>query len=184
MDDRDALSLAVSKSNIVISLLGPNTMRLPSYDLYPNFYRSLFALMREHQVTRIYAMGTISISKPEDGFSLLRSVLVWLVYLAANAAYWNIIGVGEVFEKEAAALDWTIFRIAGIPGGSDEASWKKDREQEVAAGWVADKTWSITVKRSALAKWLVDSAEDDGKQWVGKMPAISAKAGATGKKDL
>jgi hypothetical protein len=58
-------------------------------------------------------MGTISISKPEDGFSLLRSVLVWLVYLAANAAYWNIIGVGEVFEKEAAALDWPFSGLRG-----------------------------------------------------------------------
>jgi hypothetical protein len=108
-------------------------------------------------------------------------VLVWLVYLVANAAYRNILGIAKVFEAEGAGLQWTIFRIGGIPGGSDEESWKKDREQEVAAGSVGDETWSLTVKRSALAKWLVDSAEGDGKQWAGKMPTISGEAAGSKK---
>jgi len=176
MDNHEALSLAISKSNIILSLLGPNSLNIPSGTFFPDFYRTVFSLMREHHVSRIYAMGTISIPNAKDRFSLLRSLVVWLVYLAANTAYQNIIGIGKAFEEDAKGLDWTIFRIASIPGGADEVSWKEGREQEVVAGWVADETWCISTKRGALAKWLVDSAEGDGKEWVGQMPAISARA--------
>jgi putative NADH-flavin reductase len=182
MDDEEALSTAVAKSNIIISLLGPNTMKLKSYTLFPDFYRLLFKLMKEHHVTRIYAMGTISIPQPADRFSILRYIVVWLVYLIARSAYRNILGVAKVFEEEGQGLDWTIFRIAGIPGESDEESWKKDREQDAVAGAVADGKWGMTVKRSALARWLVDAAEGDGKEWVRKMPTISGVSG--GKKSV
>lgn len=180
MNDRDALSLAISRCNVIISLLGPNQFRLPSSTLYPDMYRTIFALMREHNVKRIHAMGTISIYQPEDAFSLLRS-LVSLVYLVAHMAWQNIIRVGKVFEEEAKDLDWTIFRIAGIPGGSDEVSWKADMETEVVAGWVADETWSLSTKRSGLAKWLVDAMEGENDEWIGRMPAISGRAGSAKK---
>jgi hypothetical protein len=183
MDDRESLSLAISKSNVIISLLGPNQLRLPSSTLYPDFYRTVFSLMRGHGVTRIYAMGTISIPQPKDGFSLLHSLLVWLVYLLGNTAWQNIIGIGKLFEQGSEGLDWTVFRIALIPGGSDEASWKADRENEAVAGWVADGTWSISIKRGALAKWLVDAIEGEGEKWSGLMPAVSGLA-ASAKKVL
>lgn len=183
MDDREALSLAISKANVIISLLGPNQMRLPSYTVYPDFYSSIFGLMREHYVSRIYAMGTLSISQPKDQFSLIRSLLVWLVYLVAHSAWRNIIGVGKVFESEAQDLDWTVFRIGGISGGSDEASWTKDREVGVVAGWVGEERWSVVLRRSGLARWLVDCIEGAGGVWIGLMPAVSKDA-KSGKKTL
>ncbi|KAG4426901.1 hypothetical protein IFR05_017616, partial [Cadophora sp. M221] len=130
------LTLAIAKSHSIISLLGPNVRdkNLPP-TLYSDFYTLLFPLMRAHSVRRILAMGTLSIPCAQDRFSLLRSVVVFLMPVFFNGPYRCILNVGEVFEnlgKEGGngiGIDWTIFRIAGIPGGYDEESWKRDRSE-------------------------------------------------------
>ena len=38
---------------------------------------------------------------------------------------------------------------------------------------MADAKWSMTVRRSLLAKWLVDQVEEGGEAWIGKRPAVS-----------
>jgi hypothetical protein len=182
MDDLESLSLAVSKSYIIISLLGPTTFRIPSYTFYPDMYKSLFPLMYQHNVKRIYAMGTFSIYLPDDQFSWSRSFWVWLVYILVHAAYRNITGIPKVFEEEGKGLDWTIYRIGGIPGGCDKGTWEKQREGEVFAGSVGAPGWSSWVHRSALAKWLVDCAEGDEGKWVKKLPAVSSLT--VGKKSI
>ncbi|CAM1505075.1 Fc.00g107120.m01.CDS01 [Cosmosporella sp. VM-42] len=179
MDDLEALSTAVSKCSVVLSLLGPSiTSRGVPKSLFADFYKTaLFPLMRQHGVRRIFAMGTISIESPEDKFSLFQYVCVRLVWLFANFAYRNVINIGEVFENEAQGLEWTVYRIASIPGGSDEESWKKGREDgELFTGWVAEKGWTSSTNRSLLARWLVDGAEGNADNWVGKMPAVSRRA--------
>ena len=97
----------------------------------------------------------------------------------ANAAYNTIIGLGEVFENDAKDLDWTIFRIGNIPGESDAANWAQDREDGPAfVGWVAEPGWTLSQRRGALARWLVDAVEGGLTDWVQKMPAVS-KLGAS-----
>ncbi|KFY36944.1 hypothetical protein V494_04926 [Pseudogymnoascus sp. VKM F-4513 (FW-928)] len=120
LDDLEALSTAVSSSHTVLSLLGPTTTRKLDATIYSTFYTSLFALMREHSVRRIFAMGTLSISQPDDKFSLIRLFLVFIVRLFANSAYRAILDIARAFEEAGEGVDWTVFRIAGIPGGSDE----------------------------------------------------------------
>jgi hypothetical protein len=135
--------------------------------------------MREHGVRRIYAMGTPSIVLPQDSWSLLRSAGVLLVRVAASWVYRTIIGIGEVFEKDGGDLDWTVFRIGGIPGGSDKESWERDREDGKAfVGWVAEKGWTMSQRRGALARWLVDAVEGGLQEWVRKMPAVSRLQGS------
>lgn len=95
-----------------------------------------------------------------------------------STPYQSILKVGDVFAKEGAGngIDWTVFRIAGIPGGDDEESWKKDRNEGAGhfVGWVGEKGWSMNQKRGALARWLVDAIEGGADQWIGKMPAVAA----------
>jgi hypothetical protein len=136
--------------------------------------------MRTHGVRRIFAMGTISIPAESDSFSLSRLLLVGLVRGVANSAYSTITQVGQLFAKEAGeGIDWTIYRIAGIPGGSDEASWRADREDgEVFEGFIGEEGWSLSQKRGALARWLVDAVEDGKEKWIGKMPLVSRYAGS------
>ncbi|RSL55388.1 hypothetical protein CEP54_009436 [Fusarium duplospermum] len=181
LEDTEVLSTAVSKSYVVVSLLGPNINGLkmdPS--VMADFYkRSLFPAMRQHGVKRVYAMGTISIVRPEDSRSLLRYCMVAFVRLVAGGAYRTVINISQTFEEDAKGLDWTIYRIAGIPGGSDHESWKRDREDGKAfVGWVGETGWTMSQRRGALARWLVDAVEDGLTEWIGKMPAVSKLAGS------
>lgn len=184
MDDLAALSTAVAQSSVIISLLGPqiNSGSI-SPTLFADCYKSsVFPLMRQHGVSRIMAMGTLSIVRSEDRWSFLRFLMVLFVRLFINNIYRNILNIAEVFEKEAHGLDWTVYRIASIPGESDEASWRRDREDgQTFVGWIGEKGWSVSQKRGALARWLVDAAEGGAVEWVGKMPAVSQLAGSKGK---
>ncbi|KFY05456.1 hypothetical protein V492_08524 [Pseudogymnoascus sp. VKM F-4246] len=184
LDDLEALSTAVSSSHTVLSLLGPTTTRKFDPTIYSTFYTSLFALMREHSVRRIFAMGTLSIPQPDDKFSLIRLFLVFIVRLFANSAYRAILDIARAFEGAGERVDWTVFRIAGIPGGSDEKAWKKDREEgEAFEGWIGEGGWSVMQKRGALARWLVDATEDGKESWIGKMPAVGKLKGSKRKAD-
>lgn len=129
-------------------------------------------------------MGTLSIPQPADKFSILRLFLVFIVHLFANSAYRAIIDIARAFEEAGEGVDWTVFRIAGIPGGSDDETWKKDREDgEVFEGWIGERGWSAMQKRGALARWLVDAMEDGKEMWIGKMPAIAKLKGSKRKAD-
>lgn len=180
MSDIPKLSSAVAQSSVVISLLGPNSLRMTDPELFANFYQSsVFPLMREHSVKRILAMGTISIREPEDKPSWLRWLLVLVVRLLASVAYRNILNIAETFRNDAQDLDWTVFRIANIPGGSDEADWAKDREEcDAFVGYVGDAGWSLQQRRGSLARWLVDAVEGGADEWIGKLPAVSRLAGS------
>ncbi|RYP02539.1 hypothetical protein DL764_005783 [Monosporascus ibericus] len=176
IDDVEALSFAVAKSFIILSLLGPSSLTaLPDPSIYSDFYARLFPLMRQHGVKRIMAMSTPSAGQPEDRFHLLMTLLILLVRFIAPKAYQAVRGIANVFKEQARGLDWIVYRIAGIPGASDEEAWKKGRESGgVHAGYVGDGTWSLTTNRSALARWLVDAVEDEEgmRDWIGKLPAV------------
>lgn len=144
------------------------------------FYELVFSLMREHGVRRIYGMSTLSYWAPEDAFSVLRWLMATLVFIVANKAWRAVRGIAQTFRDHGDGLDWTVYRIAGIPGGSDEASWRADREDGlVYEGGVAQAGWTWRQKRAALARWLVDAVEEGKTEWVGKMPAVSRLAGST-----
>lgn len=184
MDDLAAFSTAVAQSSVIISLLGPNINDGKiNPTLFADCYKSsVFPLMRQYGVRRIIAISTLSIVRPEDRWTFLRFMIVLLVRVFANAVYRNILNVADAFDKEAQGLDWTVFRIASIPGESDEASWRKDREDgEAFVGWIGEKGWSISQKRGALTRCLVDAAEGRAEEWVGKMPAVSQLAGSKNK---
>jgi nucleoside-diphosphate-sugar epimerase len=179
LTDKDALSGAVAQSAVVVSLLGPNTIRGINPEIYFDFYKELFQQMRAHAVRRIFAMSTLSYSVPEDRSSLKRGLLVALVRTVVPLGYQTVHRLCQAFLEHAEGLDWTIFRIAGIPGGSDEASWRQDREDgEAFEGWVGEEGWCTSQRRGALARWLVDAVEDGKPQWIGKMPAVSRLAGS------
>ena len=179
LTDTETISSATAQAKGIVSLLGPNTLTGINENLFLDFYRSLFTAMRQHGVARIFAMGTVSIADPNDVFSLKRQVMVGLVRTVVPSAYRLITAIGRLFleGQEAGDLEWTIFRIGGIPGGSDEASWMKDREDgKTFEGYIGQEGWSTSQKRGALARWLVDAVEDGKSRWVRKMPAITRLA--------
>jgi hypothetical protein len=177
MADVDAISNAVSRSSTVVSLLGPNTLFGLDPKAFSDFYEQLFDLMRQHGVRRVFGMSTLSFPQPQDTFSIQRLLILILVLIVANKGYQTAVAIARAFEEHADGLDWTVYRIAGIPGGSDEKSWKEDREDgEAFEGWIGHPGWTAGQKRGALARWLVDAVEDGKPQWIGKMPAVSRLA--------
>ena len=141
--------------------------------------------MRATGVRRIYAMSTLSYPQPNDVFSIIRLLVVALVFIVVNKGWQTARGIARVFDDERSGdIDWTVFRIAGIPGGCDEEAWRRDREDgEVFEGWIGEKGWTAGQKRGALARWLVDAVEDGKVEWVRKMPAVSRLAGSKRRAD-
>jgi len=185
MTDTDALGTAISRSRLILSLLGPSstTFRIESPTQFADHFRTaVFPLMRAHGVRRIFLMGTISIARPDDGFSLLRLLVVWFVRLVVPKAYRNVLAVESLCERDAEAtrdVDWTVYRIAGIPGDCTEEAWRRDRgDGDAYVGPVGGKGWGSSQRRGALARWLVDAAEDGKAELVGAFPAVSRLAGA------
>ncbi|OIW22703.1 NAD(P)-binding protein [Coniochaeta ligniaria NRRL 30616] len=179
LSDLSALEAAVAQAGSIISLVGPSSVRIPDPNPYIPFYSSLFPLMRKHGVKRILAMSTVSAPDEQDGFALIRWLLVTLISLFLPAPYHTMLGIAKVFREEATGLDWTVFRLGMLPGGSDEASWAKDRGEAVFAGYIGGE-WKSWIKRGALARWLVDTVEVEGDgagQWIGKLPAVSKGKG-------
>ncbi|KAL3430024.1 mediator complex subunit 27-domain-containing protein [Aspergillus tetrazonus] len=179
-DDLPTLSAAIARTKVVISLLGPNIIRMSNPTLFADIYKTLvFPLMREHGVRRIFAMGTPSISRPEDSWTLFTAVVIPIIRIFAHSAYANVRAIGDAFEQHADGLDWTVFRIAAIPGNHDEESWRTDREDaDVFVGWVGEKGWTPSQKRGALARWLVDAAEGGADEWSSSSPSTSSTSNA------
>ncbi|KAH7176096.1 hypothetical protein EDB81DRAFT_897139 [Dactylonectria macrodidyma] len=175
MDNIDKLGSAVAKCNIVLSLLGPNSSQGRSLapSLYPSYYSALFPLMRQYGVTRIFAMNSASAEDAQDSWVLVLYLLTLIIRVLVPNAYRTMQGISRVFKEEDRGLSWTLFRLANLPGNDDEESWRKDREDgPVYAGYVGKKGYTLSLKRAALARWLVDSTESGAPEWIGKMPAV------------
>lgn len=179
MTSTSDLSPAMAQTSVVISLLGPDIMQKGlGPKLFSNMYGStVLPLMREHGVRRIFAMTTLSIKLPEDHWTLIQTLVTNIMWLLLSSKYQAMHNIKDVFVNDAQDIDWTLFRLTGIPGGADEESWRRDRDQgKVFVGYIGLKGWTTSIKRAALARWLVDAAEDGQARWIRKMPAISARA--------
>ncbi|TAQ84003.1 hypothetical protein B7494_g7671 [Chlorociboria aeruginascens] len=163
----------------MISLLGPTTIRQPKNTEYADYYRTIVGLMKEHDVRRIYAMGTIYIYQAEDHGSFIRFLGAWITSIFAPGMYHNIIAIQKIFENEQTAndIEWAVHRVGNIPGSSD--AWSVDREQgegEAYAGPIGAPGWSIFTNRSVLARWLVDAAESAVPHWNHQFPAVMPRS--------
>jgi len=89
LGNTEALSTAVAQCSVILSLLGPQiSQRISSPTFFADCYKAtVFPLMRHHGVTRIVAIGTISIQRPEDRWALTQLIIVAFVRLFANAVY-------------------------------------------------------------------------------------------------
>ena len=181
MTDYATFSSALRGCSAIISHLGGDINNPHSNPtMYTEMYRNtIIPAMREHGVKKILLMGTIAISRPEDSSILVRPLIMLYLRLKANAMYRDLIANTAMFETEANDLDWTIFRIAAIPGEPDEESWRKWREEEeLYVGPMGAKGWTMNTNRSRLARWLVDAVEGRAEEWVRMMPAVTRLAGS------
>ncbi|KAH7011056.1 hypothetical protein EDB80DRAFT_571256 [Ilyonectria destructans] len=161
--DAERLTKAIKGQDVIVSLLGPTGS--VSGTPYTDAYCLIFSLMKRWKVKRILAMGTLSISDPEDGFSILAFLGVTLIRIIANSTYKDIVSFGKLFDKEATkdGLDWTIFRLGFLGDGAPQTS---------KVGYVAKNGWAMKNQRADVASWLVEEIEKDNSEWIRKRPSI------------
>ena len=177
MSDQEGLFKAMTSCSAVLSLLGPSLAdKNIEPSLYADYYKqSVFPCMRKHGIRRIMAMGTVSISRSDDRWTLFQGTARIFMQLFATAVYKNMLHLEAAFEREAKDLDWTVFRIARIVGDSDERAWEKDREEgELFVGNVGDKGWSGSVTRARVTRWIVENMGSH--MWSSQMPYVSRQA--------
>jgi hypothetical protein len=126
--------------------------------------------MRAAGVRRILSLATTSVSDPHDGFALTAAGPVLAVRAFANSAYSTFIEVAAAFDGLAAdggaALEWTLFRVAGLGNGA---------EGDVVATYVGGEGYRSAVNRADIAKWVVGQVELDEAQWVGERPLLCSQ---------
>lgn len=181
-NDKPALTSAMRGCTAVISHLGA---RITDWDISPRMYVDMYRdaivpAMRANGVRRVFLMGTMAMRRPEDSWTVMTPLVLAYMSVFARPVLRNLVDIAGFFTDEVRAeLDWTVFRIANLPGEADEGSWKRDRgEGELFEGPVGAKGWSGNTNRSRLARWLVDGVEDGKTEWVGKMPAVTRLAGS------
>jgi len=162
--DDHALSTAMDGVQVVISTLGPSVKRgpfHPSDTPLAHGYSHIIAAMGMHKVTRLIALGTASITDPNDKFSCQFWLLIKGVATFARNAYKDVVAIGEIIRGEGVDLEWTIVRV---PVLTDKES------KEVIAGYVGDGKTKTTVSRAAFAAFVLGELEKN--EWIRKAPLV------------
>ncbi|KAG9232374.1 hypothetical protein BJ875DRAFT_81691 [Amylocarpus encephaloides] len=170
----------LSAFSSVISCLGPlgitRTYNTPIGDFYTSLLQYLNALPTATRKPYILALATPSQPDQLDSFSLLMWIGILLLRLVTPGSYREIRGIGAAFLNYGKDVEWTLYRVGGL---TNEKAILMKEGKVAQAGYVGDGKWGMMSDREQIARWLVkqiQSREEGtgaGRQWVGKMPAIS-----------
>jgi len=162
LTDREAVESALEGVDVVLSALGPafgqpsNTPLAKGYDL-------VIDAMYKHGVKRLIALGTTSISDPEDKSSFAYYCMIKAVKTGARSAYNDIVAIGNTIRDKGRDLDWTIVRVPILTNGGCT---------DVIAGYVGDGNVKTTLPRKAFAAFVVEEIEKG--HWVKKAPLLTS----------
>ncbi|KAI6045187.1 NAD-P-binding protein [Pisolithus marmoratus] len=166
LTDAESLSDALQDVDAVLSALGPAVSRGPFHpkgEPLAHAYSLLISLMKERGVTGLIALGTPSIKDPKDKFSLTMSTIVTGVSTFANAAYRDVVAIGETICREGDTLDWTIARVPLLSSGSSES---------FVVGYVGDGQTTTCLTRIAFVAFVLQELVK--KEWVKARPLVTS----------
>jgi len=125
-------------------------------------YRALIPHLIQHGPKRCLILGTISIPGPNDSHALAATLSITAVRLLAPSAYHEIVGVGKLFDDEAAQLQWTMFRVGGLANG----------DGDVVATTIGGQGYSPAVRRGGVAAWLVEQCGKEEPEYLREKPLL------------
>lgn len=166
LEDEDAISKSMEGVHAVLSALGPSVTRGP---FHPNntpiahAYARIIRIMHAHNVKRLLALGTASISDPSDKFNAIFWALVNGVKTLAYNAYKDVVALGETIRGDTEGLIWTITRVPLLTNSESK---------DVIAGYIGDGKVGTSLSRTAFAAFMVRELETN--EWVKKAPMISS----------
>ena len=168
LEDEDAISKSMEGVHAVLSALGPATTVTrgpfhPRNTPLAHAYSRIIRIMHAHNVKRLLALGTASISDPHDKFQLSFWVLVNGVKATAYNAYKDVVAIGETIRGEGQELVWTIVRVPLL---------NYSESKNVIAGYIGDGKIGTSLPRAGFAAFVVKELEKN--EWTRKAPMISS----------
>lgn len=161
LEELDKAEAAVQGVDAVISALGPLPSH-PSNTPIATFYGHLIDYMHKYNVKRLIVLSTASSKDPNDKFNLKYAALIAGVRILSNAAYREIVAIGEIMRTKGVDLDWTMVRVPILTNADTEG---------VVAGYVGDGKTGTILARKAFAAFSIGEIEK--REWVQKAPLIS-----------
>jgi hypothetical protein len=123
-------------------------------------YRNIVTAIQTHQVGRLVALGTPSITDPADRREPALLVLVAVGKRIKPAAYRTMVGIGEIVR--ASELDWTIVRVPLLTDGP--------RTERIDVRPVGNNG-SIRLSRANAAAYFLQQAQATTR--IGQAPLIT-----------
>lgn len=160
LSDITAIENAVQGSDAVLSMLGPLGNDKRNAEL-GNGYENIILAMKKNNVKRLIAMGTASISIPEEKKPFKFRWLVFMVKNIIPGSYKEIRRIGSIVMNSG--LDWTLLRISILTSGNEVG--------KVKIGPYGETKLGLTITRSDLAALFIDQVED--RSFICKAPAVS-----------
>ncbi|KAJ7901528.1 hypothetical protein B0H13DRAFT_2027901 [Mycena leptocephala] len=157
---------AGGKVDAVLSTVGPG-MGHPSTLPLTAAYKEIISVMATQGCKRLIALSTLSAEDSRDQFSLIASILVFIVWVIQRSAWRDIIAYSKLIAEECDKhdIEWTLVRVPGLH--------TKPNQKAVAGIWGDGKT-GVLLSRHVIAEFYV--REIEGKEWARKAPALSSTA--------
>ncbi|KIY67604.1 NAD-P-binding protein [Cylindrobasidium torrendii FP15055 ss-10] len=168
LDDEDGISKAMEGVDIVVSFLGPPASLKdgpfhPSNTPLARGYERIVDKMHAHNVKRLIALGTASITDSNDKFSLKYATMVAGVKTTAYNAWKDVVAIGETIRTKGSDLDWTIVRVPFLTSSDNK---------EVIAGYIGDGKIGTFLARAGFAAFMYKQVVD--RNWIQKAPLITS----------
>jgi len=126
--------------------------------------------MRQHNVKRIFIMGTPSIQDAKDNYPFTAKAAIFLLKTTMGAVYREVVAIGKLLdEKENEDLDWTMYRVGNL----------KNLEGEMKAGYIGEEGWGLDSYRPDIARWLIEQVGNESLEWARQKPSLWSKPKAT-----
>ena len=164
LDDEPTFQKAFHGVDVVVSLLRPTpSSPNPTSPYYPTILR----LMRVSGVSRLVYISTFAISQPEDSFALSATITRTLGKFAFPKGIKNVIDTHQILQNSAADIDWTEVRVGMLKDNAQSG-------EMLRIGNIGDPSFSIFIRRSHIAEFLVGEAEKGAGQssWIRRSPGI------------
>ena len=121
--------------------------------------------MRKHKVKVIYAIGTPYTPDTKDSNSRAAKFASLFFRILTHNLWKSFVLIGDVFDKDAEDLSWTIVRVGRLIDGTSGKT--------TAFEYVGAPGWSSNTTRDGVAGWIVDQIDRDDQDWIQKKPAVS-----------
>lgn len=163
LDDSTALAEAIRDADVVLSALGPTTLKHPNNKPITVAMKSIISFMKQESVARLIAISTGTAIDPEDGFDAKIWFPAKLIQLFMPNSYQDIIELAKVIRSSD--LMWTMVRVAFLKN--------VPASKKLNIGLYGHLNHSMTIPREDVAIFMYDQILDE--KYVKQAPGISSK---------